>query len=270
MKKTDFVIFAIMLCLTLSFNNSVFSMETPIHQPFNNQIDSISQSFQGDNVENLYNELKQKFPPKNEFETTNIYLNRLVSEDYNSLYSFVIDSYTISVLSKYNADRQNFDFQIPMYPTMNLDNTAAGIESYPTVITKMIQDEKSTYIASNSFGNEVQVTKYTGKEYGIAITNLKDLHIDRYTNCYNVSIKVPLDKAKNLKENLGILMIGKLKISGKIPSYFYSSIRYFKPTISNPKEFSYLQYLIYTDLKEIWVYDSSTGEIFKKIIINKK
>ncbi|TCL74184.1 hypothetical protein EDC14_1004122 [Hydrogenispora ethanolica] len=251
------------LFILICFSFNVFAEGNYDSQPFNNHVEKLPPNYLGHDIIKLYDDLNKQFPKKDEFETSAAYIKRLQAANYNNLYAFNIENES----SEYNADLQRFETKILVSSAMDLDDSS--IERFPVITTRTIHRETTTYTASNAYGASVQVKKYSGKEYGIGLTNKNDLKMEKYDSYFRTSFQVAPEKARTLKTNLGILLLCKLNIAGQGPSYVFRSFFYGKPTIDKPTEFSYSQCFIFAEVHEIWIYNFATGEIFKKIILKK-
>jgi hypothetical protein len=74
-------------------------------------------------------------------------------------------------------------------------------------------------------------------------------------------LKVSLGEAKTIKQDIRILLIGKLH-SPILSSRIFNGNR---PTIKKPTDFMLNEYFIYLKVKEIWIYNQITGKIYNKI-----
>jgi hypothetical protein len=262
-KKLTLVLALLLFLFSIGFAENTYDTNL-----FDDKVESLPANYMGYDIKQLYEELKQKFPPKDEFETKDTYIKRLQSEEYNNLYAFKIED-RYGFYSTYNADNENLNLKFQFSSTSSFDRNSTSIISYITLTTKTIEGNKTTYMASNAYGKEVEVAKHTGDKYGISLIS-KNIFPLRFMNDYQINLKMTPDKAKELKDNTGVLLICKLGLPKNNPAYIFESTFYAKPTISLPIELSYQQHFLFvTMVKEIWVYNFVTGEIVKKVVIYK-
>ncbi len=150
-----------------------------------------------------------------------------------------------------------------------------------------------SYIASNNFGASTVVDESNYEVYELAIANYLEFpfretiteeaqqrikvweqmlsksgsykhepYITEYDKEWTVTDTVAAnpEEAKNIKNNIRLLFIGKLDVP-----YIAESVIHRKPTMSSPTEFTSIIRYLYVKLEEIWIYNVSSGHIYSKI-----
>ncbi len=148
------------------------------------------------------------------------------------------------VLATYNPDMQKmtvkFGYELAMnIEKMKLDRDAKKVE--PTynyyehvIVTKHINDKKKEYEAGNKFGAKIIVTEYTGWDYGIALIGVNQ-GINPQPKL-ETNFNISPEEGRDLKANLGVLLICKVKLGGNPPAYTLNSAIHIEPTMDSPTE----------------------------------
>jgi hypothetical protein len=105
--------------------------------------------------------------------------------------------------------------------------------------------QTGSYVGSNAFGVKARVTKHEVTYFCLG-GNIG----------HEVAFPVDPEKARKVKPNLRVLLIGSLAAPYRSESSDYS-----EATISDPVEVSYSAYILHLDVEQVWVYDWMTGEI---------
>lgn len=113
------------------------------------------------------------------------------------------------------------------------------------------------YIAQNAMGATMTVTYSKIFSYGVLF---RDANADDFT----ISISMPPEKAKALKNNLGLLVLYKLT-----EPYIKSDYNVITPTFSDPRKTEELSSHLIANVVEVWLYNFKTGEIYRKQKKNK-
>lgn len=221
---------------------------------------------------------------KGEFETTQQYQKRIEDEKNlslageigkNSLLAFQV------ILKGYDGDGINYfadDSEFDISLTLDeLSKPLISTEKYNknAITVKLQSNEIMTehYVASNAYGVTVNVENNVYHNFHAAISNHEDLpikfqkffdHKGKYglRNVYvlNTKLKSSPEEAKNIKNNIRFLLIGNI-----VEPYTSSAFVHSKPTRDNPRELTLTEYFIYLSIKEIWIYNQATGQIYNKI-----
>jgi hypothetical protein len=233
--------------------------------------EQLPKDYLGHDLEKLYSELEQKFPKKTEFETKETYKKRLHSSSYQGIYAFTVQS---PITSKYDPERKQLQIDIQASGKYNPDQEQEiyrkqiyDRDGEACITVKSLNVGSKTYTGTNRFGATVDVKQYQLLSYGIALVNKQRLERDQYSGrgrriAFNLMLEP--EEAKGLKENLGVLVICRLKPSGVPEMYTFRSAGGIEPTIKTPLEVIESERLIYADLIEVWIYNRKSGAILSK------
>lgn len=255
-------------------------------KPFDLSVSKLPPNYMGHNIAKLYFELEKKFPPKDEFERQESYINRIQSFKPTDLYAFAIETYPSN--SHYNAEKQTLGVSFNIGKYFGNDSSRWGKElANVRTISHKVSEEK--YIGSNAYGAKAVVKKREHWDFGIAFSNVQ-LVSDKYLKLernymkhevqegsvyvirggefyeitgYKIDINISPDEAKNLKENLGVLLICIPKAS-KNNELFYKRKDYSRATIDWLYETTTIEHVIFVKVLEMWVYDIKNGQIYAK------
>ncbi|MCX5822279.1 MAG: hypothetical protein NTY86_01915, partial [Deltaproteobacteria bacterium] len=194
--------------------------------PFDINTEKLPPNFTGTDIIKLYTILLKKAPlKKDEFETTADYEKKsmVAVADTDDVYAFKLDPHmnlrSGVTVYPYNADAQNLQIDIETSPLSKY--TFQDYRS--SMIIKHVAGTSKSHMGSNAFGAKVLVTSLTGKQYGIALTNQKDFGTSRYdgssvettlmsNRTISLIIEIPPDKAKILKNKIGVLLLCKTRL----------------------------------------------------------
>lgn len=176
----------------------------------------------------------------------------------------------------------------PAYKADNYNENAKEISlTYETVGSR-------TYIGSNSYGATTEVSEHNSESYNSAVANYNEFPFketikedalrraketeDMYRRAgltsymrntisdydkewrLRTTVKANPDEAKTLKNNIKVLLIAKLDEPLISDSFYHKA-----PTMDSPSEYTSTSRYIYMNLKEIWIYNQVTGQIYSKI-----
>lgn len=82
-----------------------------------------------------------------------------------------------------------------------------------------------------------------------------------------IIFKIIPEEARDLKANVGILFVCKIRPYGETPVHTFTNFYHTNPTMDSPTEFSYNQLFINANLYEIWIFNKKSGAIYAKEII---
>lgn len=137
--------------------------------------------------------------------------------------------------------------------------------------------DKRSYEAGNSMGAKVTVEETDAVYYNVTFSNFKDFPITKVVNpiyqglsssmsenyAKDVivgTLNLDIPKARDAKENLRVLIVGKLA-----EPFVWKGVFLNKATMSKPKE-SFAQYFyVHVQAEEMWLFNYETGEIYQKI-----
>lgn len=260
--------------------------------PFDINAEKLPPNYKGTNIVKLYSSLAKKAPlKKKEFETTAEYERKIAEAVTDDIYAFKIEAAGTGLrglkVHPYDADSQTLkiDLETEYLSKSTLEDYRASL------IVKTLDKSSSSYIGSNAFGATRLVSKYRETQYGIALVNQQDFGKSRYDDAFskiktimtsvreiNMKIEIPIDKAKTLKNNIGVLLLCKpapYKSNAIISdnqgndlifeNYYYSGA-----TIDSPSVESYDRKYINVEVLAIWVYDIRTGEVLLKTQLKDK
>jgi hypothetical protein len=243
---------------------------------FQNDWEKIPRNFVGNNFEEIYYYLLRNKPKtrKDEFETTAEYEQRIADKTKVSLGNgltaqdsliFVYhpgDFATYGLRTQYDADKEILSVEIKTRKhsayLLSKELVVFGTEVKPYKFEK-----EGTYIGQNAYGTKVNVTKYLWHNFYLGFANIEDF--EGYSGNLFPRIKTELpmsvEKAKQVKPNISALYITNLinpymSIGGEDLQ---------KPTVSKPEETKVYDLYLIGELKGIWIFDKTTGEVLSKI-----
>jgi len=253
--------------------------------PFDINAEKLHPNYKGTDIARLYSLLAEKAPlEKAEFETTAEYEKKIREAISGDIYALKIEEghglYGLKV-SPYDADTQKF--QISLETEWLSEYTFEDHRA--SFILKTLNKSSYSYIGSNAFGAKRLVTNYDATQYGLALVNQQDFGSSSYDDDkYNIktaltsirkvsiAIQIPPDKAKSLKENIGVLLLCKPalykseeEVSSKSGNdLIFEKHNSSKATIDNPASHFYERKYINVEILSIWIYDIGTGEVLSK------
>ncbi|PKN77208.1 MAG: hypothetical protein CVU52_01455 [Deltaproteobacteria bacterium HGW-Deltaproteobacteria-10] len=221
---------------------------------------SLPANYLGHDIVALYNRLAKTFPPKDEFESTEAYKERLEVSYSQDMFAFVIkDNYSVLDAS-YDADTNNMLVKI---------GDSMGDKVFEI---KLIKDRPKEYVATNKFGAQTIVTEKSGKIYGVCLANFNSFRDtgpqQRYSDKQReITFKLSPEEARGLKNNLASLLVCKVKSSENPTKYSFETDSNARATMSIPIEAHYKNYFVNIELYEIWIFNGKTGVVYAKDII---
>jgi hypothetical protein len=258
---------------------------------FDINAEKLPPNYKGIDIARLYSLLAKKAPlKKEEFETTAEYEKKIADAVPGDVYAFKIDAgsglHGLRV-SPYDADTQKF--QITLETEWLSKYT---FEDYrASFIVRTLDKGSHSYIGANAFGATREVTSFSATQYGLALVNQQDFGSSRHDdNKYNIktpltsirevsiAIQIPPDKARTLKDNIGVLLICKptlyksdaelsLRKGNDIIFENYDSSQ---ATIDSPTSHLYERKYINVEILAIWTYDIRTGEVISRTQLKDK
>ncbi len=242
---------------------------------FDPQLESLPVNFKGHNRKILVDFLSknifdENILKKDEFETTDshkIRLDNFTSNNFegnlnlkNTRFAFVIDNPTIDF--KYDADKSSLEYVVCLGSYFDKSDKyfykKPGKNSINSRVTKETLGFKDM---QNSYGARVKVefiehTRFEYVVYGgkIQTPTGKPCEIKG-------EIKLNPDEAKVYKKNgYSLLVYGKL-----VSPFISKSSLVTEPTLSDPRLITSTDYSIHIQEEGLWLIDSVSGRIFKKI-----
>lgn len=202
-----------------------------------------------DVLESMARGEKKWEPIKREFEKTEDYEKRLRRE-LKSLYSNKdIFAFKISERPAISYDADSEKLHMPLY--RGSDNNQFLIKESVNI--------GSSHRASNAFGATTNVQDATKVSYTLIALNQGAL-IDE------IAFPFSINEAKKNRNNLDILLVCKVEPFNDLDPQpiVKSRYDYNAATFEDPFNFLIIEHKIYMELLAIWIYNSSTGEIYLK------
>ncbi len=239
--------------------------------PFTLTATRLPPNYQGNDLLLLFTNIGklQHTLQKDDFETSEEYEARSAAEVKKP----ILGSATIRDLlafsfppdegdSKYNADAQEFTLHVPMewVVAREWEGTVIRLENSPC---NKAHSSSRTYSGQNAFGAKTEVASFTTvynclwiKEGTLAVNSESDLRDHGFTT----RIGMTREKARNAKSRIRVLLVGRL-LDRRTSSRWSGK----EPTIAEPVQlhetFEFLPFW----LKQVFIYNSSTGEVYTAI-----
>jgi hypothetical protein len=216
--------------------------------PFDTEKNKLEPNYIGYDLERIYKELNEVLK-KDEFESTEEYINRLRKK-------------TITILSGLVVDKNDFIVSFPENKYKSLDTYKFDADkktlNFNTSVSSCNFKRTGCYYISiksdHIFGHGI----VTGSKYVLAIKNFSEYINDNgLLSIYNASFKIPMDAniARNVSEEKSLNMLIIFKI---IEPFLGEKIESFRDKIIST-------YAVYAYAKEIWFYNIKTGELYLKL-----
>ena len=240
-----------------------------IEDEFQNNVDKLPPNFNGHSLKSIYDilEKREKTKAKGEFETTEQYRQRVEQDNKKPLWGSLNISSTLGFVSKvneigspinnlYDADNQIMTYTLTPERSQNLEtkynsnylekNNCFQIES-KTVLSK-------DYVGTNSYGSKIDVRQ--------TVSYISTLVIENWNlnEWEKLEAKIPIEKAIIAKNKSRVLFIGEL-----VKPYFSTGYLSSKPTIQNPRDSAWIYNYLHLNIREIWIFNEETGEVYAKI-----
>ena len=251
-------------------------------EPFDISKTTLPRDFNGHNLKELYQELKRReTTTKGEFETTSQFEQRkrsleatgLVGDTRaNDLFAFVISNAPKKergiqyfspnqIETKYDADTENMSVS-SNFGLAYIDYDRSKDRGAMTWGEWIITNEEFT--ASNAFGAQVKGQRLQVSSYGLMITNPRAFSIKfggrpPKEAQFVHTMKMDLSTARESKDDLAVLVIGKLARPNTIKGFWTV-----KPTFSNPKDYSTMFSYVNIEMFEYWIFNRATGQVFMR------
>ncbi len=257
-----------------SATKQIPAQSTYLTRPLPISAETVGPSFRGHDIVSLVTELRRSplGAAKSEFETTPQYEQRLKSllESRSRQYVFALDEFTAE--ASYDADKEvtnvsvTAPFVVGVYDSDNhIVNDPKGDSTYFSsgIELRSILRSTSQYVASNSLGVKVNVTRSTYDEFGVVINKDDTLFLDIGPCCDHagtrkavLSLDMDVQTAKLLKPFLSAALVCTL-----VNPIVYAGTGGTTPTISSPREVKTNQQYLLVRPDELWVYDRRSGHV---------
>lgn len=271
--KIKLSILIVLFCVPLSFG-----------QTFSPEWQKVPVTFNGHDFEAIFDVLlsARDFFKKDEFETTAKFTERISNPANIKLGNNLTAADTLifvyrpspekfhglgDLTSKYDADKGILNAKISTLPVTTVmdaeTNNPKLIQLPATSVKAQFLKNEGEYIGSNSFGVKTTISKVRGKEFSLAIANIKDYtEYDKEDVFPSLAIPLALSsvQAKTVKNNLAVAFITKLAAP-----YRTISKTEVKPTIDKPSDILSYHYYLIGNISEIWIFDGASGVIYAKI-----
>ena len=235
---------------------------------FNASLATLPRDFRGHNFDVIY-KVATSIRKKSEFESTGEYKQRLEqSKDkiistelsFNSLLAFSATDLAV----EYDADQQVMKIE--------LDGERWSDNSVRFTLSSKYTS-KGNYIGANAFNRKVTIERGNRNNSVIQFANCvrEYEYKDNFGNYYNnyqstesndsfmLKMEMQADKAKQIKDSLALLFIGRLT-----PPFHDNSTERNTPTIDSPFDVVVNSRVLHMDVENIWLYDSASGTLHFK------
>ena len=206
----------------------------------------LPEGYNNDDIVVLYNDLKKKYPEKDEFETKEAYQKRMQVPYSKEIVLFVKNNDVLIRWDKY-------------YTRYDAENQVLSLKKFlykSEIKIKRTKFSENKYKGVSGFGVKTIVSSYRGEDYGIYVMN------DKYVN-KDIEIQISPDKAKELKKNLGILFVCDLKNHDQ-KAYVKKESYYKSPTFTSPTKYDFSEYYVFVDVIEMVIFNNKTGTVYVK------
>ncbi|MEI6152713.1 MAG: hypothetical protein WCQ90_01335 [Deltaproteobacteria bacterium] len=256
--------------------------------PFDIDAEKLPPHYKGTDIVRLYSLFAKKTPlKKEEFETTVEYEKKIAEAVSSDIYAFRIEEGSgLPVhglrVGPYDADTQSFRISLETEWLSKF----TFMDYRASIIVKTLKMRSRSYLGSNAFGAMREVTRFSAIQYGLALVNQEDFGSSSYDdNKYNIktpltsirnvniTIQSPPDKARTLKDNIGVLLLCKPVLykpnieevhKNKGNDLIFESFDSSQATIDDPTSHLYERKYINVEILAIWIYNIRTGEVILK------
>jgi hypothetical protein len=265
---------------------------------FDPSLAQLPPGFRGHDLSALFKALaaRKKAAVKGEFETTAAFDARVRAEASRpvlgpltpgSTFAFV----TGELKSVYDADRESLRARLPLKRAWE----GYGVETGRMAVSWDFDLlDKSTYTGTNAYGARVNVERSIAESYEIAFENHPQFPVERVLDEHYVKmrdedpnrearermvergmgdvyeelkepfifadLKMDAATAMQVKPRLRALLVCRLANPQVIESTTYG-----KPTYDHPKELMVKNYLLATEVLQIWFFDPATGRVLARL-----
>ncbi|PYV75554.1 MAG: hypothetical protein DMG96_16780 [Acidobacteria bacterium] len=238
---------------------------------FDQTTGSLPPRFQGDDPNRIANRFSNI--TKSEFETTAQFEQRKRAAAPSGDLVFVIPRAAFDTKTgwevKYDADAQKLRIIVCFYGHVQ-DDTQRRFNTLELVSEAYSAGE---HLATNAFGAVTEVSSSVGHQYGIAVSPdhwLFEKHIMENGHkfeadnpfdlpLYRLNVSMPAEQAAALKPNLSLLFVCRLTEPRLI-----SHLGGHEATLSAPYETVISSEYFPVEVKQVWVYDLSSGKVLQK------
>ena len=225
--------------------NSITNKVTYLTAPFN-QSTKILPNFLGHDLETISQVLnkRQQSSKKDEFETTQAFIQRVNTERNKPIIGTVNINSTLAFVSlnsfdsSYDADSNLFRIEIPEV------DVGSGFE------WKNRTFGHTTYKGSNAFGATVDIESWNSASFSIKPNRSSSKQI--------ITLKMSPSFAKDFKENFRVIFITKIDGYNAVETRRFSS----KATFNSPYSVSYSDTYLNVEILEFKIFDKRSGQVY--------
>lgn len=208
--------------------------------------------YSNDDIVAVYNDLKQNYAPKSEFETQAAYEKRMqTSYKGKAKFFFTKEMYAVVAPGAMGYYYLGYDADNQIVTLKRILKLVKG-----KIKIKRTHYNRKKYEASNAYGAKAIVTSHEGTDYGIFVENKSKFE-------ENIEFTLPSDDAKALKNNFGIMFACELKPDTK-KGYFKQDFTYLEASFSFPDSYSFSEHYIRVDVTEVVIFNNKTGTVYLK------
>jgi hypothetical protein len=227
--------------------NSITNKVTYLTAPFN-QSTKILPNFLGHDLETISQVLnkRQQSSKKDEFETTQAFIQRVNTERNKPIIGTVNINSTLAFVSlnsfdsSYDADSNLFRIEIP-----KVDIVDSGLIEW-----KNRTFGHTTYEGSNAFGATVDIKSWNSESFSIKPNRSSSKQI--------ITLKMSPSFAKEFKENFRVIFITKIDGYNAVETRRFSS----KATFNSPYSVSYSDTYLNVEILEFKIFDKRSGQVY--------
>ncbi|MBK5276535.1 MAG: hypothetical protein JJE30_16005 [Desulfuromonadales bacterium] len=193
-------------------------------------------------------------------------IQKLINPSYK-VSSYIENSKEISLTSEEKGSRsyaaQNRYGASTVVSESNYESYGAIVDNYRELpfIETVSKSAQSRYDAEEKKAIDSE-TKYgsTGKQMAKIYRDGNIIRDSDKEWRMGIKIKASPEEAKNIKDKVKILLIGNLD-----EPLIHEDFSYIEATMDSPSEHTFRSKYLYINLKEIWIYNQATGQIYSKI-----
>lgn len=210
-------------------------------------------------------EKRQKAAVKGEFETSEDFEKKIIKLkripvigkiSSESLFAFQVGKSEIKYFADTSEIKVNIEFR-NISETSWCGSNKVIKPDYNNAKEMTLTSKKtiSAYTAQNSYGATTEVSRYSYDDYAAVFNNYNEFPFGK-----SIIIKASPDEAKKIKDQVRVLLIANID-----EDLICQGSRTHQATMDSPSEFKFLSHYIYVNLKEIWIYNQVSGQIYSKI-----
>ena len=210
------------------------------------------------------NSLSKEFPRKDEFETTAQFENRLarISGGKPCCFKMETSDPYHGIIKPYDADKGVIVIELASDYTDPL-RFDPGPGKRSSLRMRQTELKRKSYVGENSFGVKRRITRIEERVYALAVDEMY-FNPDKDYHEYRFELALSPTEAKELKNNLGILIFCKARHYGGDTAFTLNKNDYVAATINFPTEISTDIRYISVGILQVWLYNVKTGHVLSK------